>query len=54
MSISGADGRSKPGIVISSEPLDDLHDSWHAVPPGHLLRVDPDWTVRLDPIGEDG
>ena len=50
MSTSGADGRSAPAMVISSEPLDDLHDSWHSVPPGHLLRVDPDWTVRLDPI----
>jgi predicted glutamine amidotransferase len=51
MSTSDVDGRSAPAMVISSEPLDDLHDAWHAVPAGHLLRVDPDWTVRLDPIG---
>ena len=31
------------------EPLK-VHDAWHEVPPNHLLRVDPDWAVHLDPI----
>lgn len=50
MSVADEDGRPTPAVVLSSEPLDDLHDAWHPIPSNHLLRLDPDWSMRLDPI----
>ena len=50
MSVADEDGRPGPAVVVSSEPLDDLHDAWHPIPVNHLLRLDPDWSLRLDPI----
>lgn len=50
MSIEGDDGLPGPAFVLSSEPLDDVHDAWHPVPHNHLLRLDPDWTLTLEPL----
>jgi len=37
-------------LVIVSEPIDERHDDWHAVPAGHALVAEPGAAVRLIPL----
>ena len=39
----------REGVLVVSEPLDELHDGWHAVPPQHLLTATP-LDVRAVPL----
>jgi predicted glutamine amidotransferase len=41
---------SKTGIVVVSEPLDDDHRNWTAVPPNHVLVARGGHTTRVMPL----
>ncbi len=36
-------------LIVASEPLTE-EDGWKAIPPNHLLLVDPDFSLRLQPV----